>query len=243
MSDEPLSSDLTILPLAESGLLVEFENVIDLAIVERVGALAAALDAANPPGLLDVVPSYRTLLVSFDLVETDGETLTDLILTLATTSQANPAAAGREVVFPVVYGGEFGPDLPDVAAYTGLDPDEVCARHAGATYRVATMGFSPGFGFFVGMPPELTVPRRSSPRTRVPKGSVAIGGAQTGIYPDVLPGGWNIIGRTPLTMFDVSRPEPFLIKPGDTVRFSPVSREEYDAILAREGAGAAGSAS
>ncbi len=243
MSDESLPSDLTILPLAESGLLIEFENVIDFAIVDRVGALAASLIAASPPGLLDVVPSYRTLLVAFDPMLTDGDTLAAIILDLVTTKAARPDAAGREVVFPVCYGGEFGPDLPDVAAYTGLAPDEVCARHSAATYKVATMGFSPGFGFFVGMPPELTVPRRSSPRTRVPKGSVAIGGGQTGIYPDVLPGGWNIIGRTPLTMFDVNRPEPFLIQPGDTVRFSPVSREEYDAILASENAVAIGSPS
>lgn len=242
MSDEPLSSDLTILPLAESGLLVEFANVIDFAIVDRVGALAAALDAASPPGLLDVVPSYRTLLVSFDPVQTDGDVLTAIILDLATAEAIRPVDAGREVTFPVVYGGEFGPDLADVAAHTGLSPEDVCARHAAATYKVASMGFSPGFGFFVGMPPELTVPRRSSPRTRVPKGSVAIGGAQTGIYPDVLPGGWNIIGRTPLTMFDVDRPEPFLIQPGDTVRFAPVTRAEYDAILAGDGAETAGSA-
>jgi KipI family sensor histidine kinase inhibitor len=243
MSDDALSSDLTILPLAESGLLVEFANVIDFAIVDQVGALAAALDAARPPGLLDVVPSYRTLLVSFDPAQTDGDTLTATILELTTDEAVRPAAAGREVIFPVVYGGEFGPDLADVAAHTGLTPDDVCARHAAATYRVATMGFSPGFGFFVGMPPELTVPRRQSPRTRVPKGSVAIGGAQTGIYPDVLPGGWNIIGRTPLTMFDVNRAEPFLIQPGDTVRFAPVTREEYDKILAKENVVGAESAS
>ena len=102
------------------------------------------------------------------------------------------------------------------------------------------MGFAPGFGYLVGLPPELATPRRATPRTRVPAGSVAIGGSQTGIYPSELPGGWTIIGRTPVTLFDVARPEPFLIKPGDTVRFAPISSAEYEAYLAGAGAATTG---
>jgi KipI family sensor histidine kinase inhibitor len=238
MSDDG-AGKLTIRPLAESGLLVEFPNVIEPAVVERVMALTAALDAAEPPGLHDVVPSYRTILLAFDPEATDGATLATLVRQLAGEPSALEVASGRAVTIPVAYGGTHGPDLADVAAHTGLDADAICARHAAATYRVACMGFAPGFGFLVGMPPELTTPRRATPRTRVPAGSVAIGGAQTGVYPDDLPGGWNIIGRTPATLFELSRPEPFLIQPGDIVRFEPITPAEYEARLAatEQGAG------
>lgn len=229
MTVNPAGEALTIRPLAESGLLVEFDNVIEPAVVERVMALTAAIDAAQPPGLQDVVPSYRTILLAFDPAATDGETLGDVVRSLAVAPSALDEVAGRAVTLPVVYGGELGPDLADVSARTGLPPEAVCERHAAATYRVACMGFAPGFGFLVGLPPELATPRRATPRTRVPAGSVAIGGAQTGVYPNDLPGGWNIIGRTPLRLFDVARPNPFLIEPGDTVRFEPISMEAYEA--------------
>ena len=232
MSEDLVAGELNIRPLAESGLLVEFPNVIDPAVVRRVMALTAALEAAQPPGLHDIVPSYRTIQLVFDPVETDGDTLAGVVRQLATGSSPHTTDAGREVTIPVAYGGAQGPDLADVAAHTGLAPDEVCERHAVASYRVACMGFAPGFGFLVGLPPELATPRRASPRTRVPTGSVAIGGAQTGVYPSELPGGWNIIGRTPVTLFDVARPEPFLIKPGDSVRFAPITSAEYEAYLA-----------
>lgn len=230
MSDEAGDTELTIRPLAESGLLVELADRIDPAIVDRVMALTAAIDRAEPPGLVDVVPSYRTILLAFDPVLTDGAVLSAVVRELAKGSPVQRAAPGRDVTIPVVYGGELGPDLTDVAAQAGLAPGEVWERHAAASYRVACMGFAPGFGFLVGLPPELATPRRTTPRTRVPAGSVAIGGAQTGVYPAALPGGWNIIGRTPVTLFDAARPEPFLIKPGDSVRFRPIEMDEYEAI-------------
>jgi KipI family sensor histidine kinase inhibitor len=232
MSEDLAAGELNIRPLAESGLLVEFPNVIEPAVVERVMALTAALDVVQPPGLHDIVPSYRTIQLAFDPLVTDGDTLAGVVRRLAAASSPHSRAGGREVTIPVAYGGAQGPDLADVAAYTGLARDEVCARHAMASYRVACMGFAPGFGYLVGLPPELETPRRATPRTRVPAGSVAIGGAQTGVYPSELPGGWNIIGRTPVTLFDVARPEPFLIKPGDHVRFAPISSAEYEAYLA-----------
>ncbi len=240
MSEDLAAGALHIRPLAESGLLVEFPNVIKPAVVERVMALTAALDAAQPTGLHDIVPSYRTIHLVFDPVQTDGDTLAGIVRQLAAGSSPHTRAAGREVTIPVAYGGAQGPDLAAVAAHTGLAPVEVCARHAVASYRVACMGFSPGFGFLVGLPPELATPRRATPRTRVPAGSVAVGGAQTGVYPSELPGGWNIIGRTPVTLFDVARPDPFLIRPGDTVRFEPISSAEYEAYLAGAGAATTG---
>lgn len=135
---------------------------------------------------------------------------------------------GRFVEIPVCYDGEFGPDLADVARHTGLSVEEVIARHSAVEYRVHCLGFAPGFPYLGGLPPELATPRRATPRQGVPAGSVAIGGAQTGIYPQSSPGGWNVIGRTPLRLFDADREPPALLKAGDRVRFRPITRGEFE---------------
>ena len=173
MSEDLAAGELSIRPLAESGLLVEFPNVIDPMVVEQVMALTAAPEAAQPPGLHDIVPSYRTIQLAFDPVETDGDTLAGVVRQLAAGSSTHESAAGREVTIPVAHGGAQGPDLADVAAHTGLAPDEVCERHAVASYRVACMGFAPGFGFWWGCcrswrrpvapPPALAFPPAPSP--------------------------------------------------------------------------------
>jgi KipI family sensor histidine kinase inhibitor len=134
------------------------------------------------------------------------------------------------VEIPVCYGGDFGPDLDALAAHTQLDACDVVARHARAEYRVAMLGFMPGFPYLLGLDAALHAPRRASPRTRVPAGSVAIGGAQTGIYPRELPGGWQLIGRTPLTLFDAARPRPALLRPGQRVRFRAIEAGEFAAL-------------
>ena len=205
---------LTLRPLAESGILIELGDAIDLGLTSRVMALTAALDAAALPGVYDLVPSYTTILVAFDPVLTDTEAVASDIRRLAATVPSITAPPARTITIPVIYGGDAGPDLDVVAAHTGLAPEAVVARHHGAEYQVACMGFAPGFAFLVGLPPELTTPRRRTPRTRVPVGSVAIGGAQTGIYPLETPGGWHLIGRTPRRLFDPA--------PGRTV--SPATR-------------------
>ena len=141
-----------------------------------------------------------------------------------------PPAAPRDaeaIEIPVCYGGEFGPDLDAVATHCGLEPAEVSARHAAGDYRVAMLGFMPGFAYLLGLDESLHMPRRASPRTRVPAGSVAIGGAQTGIYPRELPGGWQLIGRTPLTLFDPSQAEPALLRPGQRVRFRAIDAAAF----------------
>jgi KipI family sensor histidine kinase inhibitor len=134
------------------------------------------------------------------------------------------------IEIPVCYGDAFGPDLDAVAAHAGLDASDVIERHANAEYRVAMLGFMPGFAYLLGLDPALHAPRRASPRTRVPAGSVAIGGAQTGIYPRELPGGWQLIGRTPLALFDASRTPPALLRPGQRVRFRPIDAGEFAAL-------------
>jgi KipI family sensor histidine kinase inhibitor len=226
----------TIRPLAESGLLVELGDTIAPATTARVMALTGALDAAALPGVLDVVPSYTTVLIAFDPEVADWETLAAGVRRLWADLGEATAAPAREVEIPVAYGGELGPDLADVAAHAGLSPEEVVARHAAAEYVVACMGFAPGFAFLAGLPPALATPRLVKPRTRVPAGSVGIGGAQTGVYPMATPGGWRLIGRTPLRLFDLSRAEPFLLRPGDRVRFAPIDAAAFQEM---EGAMAA----
>lgn len=222
MSTGGVARDVTIRPLAESGLLVELGDAIDPETVAQVMALTAAIDGAAPPGLLEVVPSYATILLAFDPTVTDGDALTETVRRLLASATAVAAPQARLVEIPVVYGGEEGPDLGTVADRVGLPPGEVVRRHAAADYVVACMGFAPGFGFLVGLPPELATPRRTDPRTRVPAGSVGIGGGQTGVYPLETPGGWHLIGRTSLRLFDRDQPEPFLLRPGDRVRFLAV---------------------
>ncbi|MDE3084544.1 MAG: 5-oxoprolinase subunit PxpB, partial [Verrucomicrobiota bacterium] len=143
-------------------------------------------------------------------------------------------APGREIILQVCYGGEFGPDLGEVATHAGIGESEVIALHSGARYRVHVVGFSPGFPYLAGLPVKLHTPRRTTPRTRVPAGSVGIGGAQTGVYPLATPGGWNLIGRTPLRLFRLEKEgEPTLLRPGDCVRFQPISAEEFAAISSK----------
>jgi inhibitor of KinA len=136
--------------------------------------------------------------------------------------------AGATVDVPVCYGGEFGPDIGDVAAFGGCTAEEVVVLHAQIPYRVYMVGFVPGFAYMASVDRRIAAPRRVTPRPAVPVGAVAIAGRQTGIYPTVTPGGWNIIGRTPLKPFDSERQTPFLLQPGDTVIFRPVSRDEYE---------------
>ena len=217
-------------PLAESAVLVELGDAIDPATAARAAALADALRARDLPGVADAVPAYTTVMVVFDPTVTDGPTVAAAARALDTDVVPRP---GRVRRFPVCYGGEFGPDLAEVAAGAGLTPGEVVRLHSGASYRVACMGFAPGFGYLLGLPAALHTPRRATPRTRVPVGSVALGGAQAGIYSLETPGGWHVLGRTPISLFDPAAREPVALRPGDEVRFVPVDRDAYERI-ARE---------
>lgn len=227
-------NDVRVEWLGDRALLLSLGARIALALNARTHVLAAALRLANLSGVIDIVPAYASVAVHYEpLAWSDpasgsppGERLAARVLALARSvpAAAVDAAATEQPVLeiPVCYGGEHGPDLADLARRTGLDRDEVVSRHAGGDYRVAMLGFAPGFPYLLGLDPALHAPRRTSPRTRVPAGSVAIGGAQTGIYPRELPGGWQIIGRTPLTLFDAAREPPALLAPGRRVRFRSI---------------------
>ncbi|WP_213955131.1 MULTISPECIES: 5-oxoprolinase subunit PxpB [unclassified Variovorax] len=202
--------------LGDAALLCELPAPAQLAVQQRIWALAA--EAAQWPGVDEVLPGMNNLTLMFDPALADAEALGERVLTTWPKLKAG-AIASREVEVPVAYGGDEGPDLGDVAAHCGLAPDEVVRRHCAGEYVVYLLGFLPGFAFMGGLPPELATPRRAEPRTSVPARSVGIGGEQTGIYPVASPGGWNLIGRTPLELFDPTAKEPTLLRHGDRVRF------------------------
>jgi KipI family sensor histidine kinase inhibitor len=197
-------------PAGERALLVEVE---DLATVHR---LRAAVRALELPGVVELVCGYRTLLV---VADPDHAGVLDELAARLPELELPPAeqVVGELVEIPVRYDGE---DLPEVARRTGLDAAEVVRRHTAPEYTVAFLGFSPGFPYLVGLDPALAVPRRDTPRTSIPAGSVGLAGDQTGIYPTASPGGWQLIGRTEATLFDPGRDPPALLAPGDRLRFT-----------------------
>ena len=233
---------MKITPLGDSALIVHvYENFASepAAALEAVIDSRERLEAAAIAGVLEYAPAYDSIGVFFnpaDVVKA-GAPAEDILRWLKekiAAALANPAnekenrAQAPLVEVPVCYEGEHAPDLSDVARHTGLPVEEVVRRHCGAEYRVHCIGFVPGFPFLGGLAVELATPRRDAPRKAVPAGSVGIGGAQTGIYPIASPGGWNLIGRTPLRLFDPKRQLPALIAAGDRVQFHPISRAEFD---------------
>jgi KipI family sensor histidine kinase inhibitor len=208
----------------DSLVLVEFESTIAPEVNRRAVALAGAIAAARVPGVRDVVPAYASVGVHVDPLRFDQASL-DAVVSHAWDTAVGAEPPARLVEIPVCYGGTFGPDLAEVAAFAGCSEDDVIARHAAGRYRVYMLGFLPGFAYLGGVDATIAMPRRSAPRTSVPAGSVGIAGRQTGVYPCESPGGWRLIGRTPVAMFDLARPEPALLAPGDVVRFVPTPHD------------------
>lgn len=205
----------------DSALILELEPLIDAGVNARAIAMADAVRRQDVPGVRDVVSTYRSVAVFFDPLRTRLEDVTAALDRGA--AQDASVEASRVVEVPVAYGGELGPDLADVALETGLSEAEVIRRHAESTYRVFMLGFVPGFAYMGTVDESIAVPRRPTPRMRVPAGSVAIAGRQTGIYPQETPGGWRLLGRTRVRPFDASRTPEFLVRSGDHVRFVRVS--------------------
>lgn len=240
--DASAMAEFSIESLAEDALLLRFGDGIDVATNARVHVAARALRDANLEGISDIAPAYATLLLRFDPLAWEGDTLPDLITKALGPGlcrgdepggDSRVTAARKTVEIPVRYGGECGPDLDAIAENARASRDEVIACHVAAAYTVAMLGFAPGFPYLLGLDAALRVPRRANPRTRVPAGSVAIGGSQTGIYPRELPGGWQLIGRTPLVLFDPERDPPCLLAPGDRVRFRAIDANEFARLAER----------
>ena len=209
---------MEIRPASDRSLLVSFGEGISLDLHREVLQFLRAFETV-PPGILNLHPAFASILIDFDPRRWSHAAVEDLVgKRLAEAEGAGPPEV-RAIEIPVRYGGEFGPDLDDVARHTGLPPAEVVRLHASGSYLVYFLGFSPGFPYLGGMPPELATPRLAAPRKRVPAGSIAIGGSQTGVYPVESPGGWRIIGRTELRLFDPQAVPPALLRAGDSVRF------------------------
>jgi inhibitor of KinA len=224
---------IRLLPQGEGGITVELGDAIDPAVNARVHALARAVAHRLRGRVLEVVPSYASLLVIFDPLAVRRAELERRLEALAREIAGAEVEPPRRVVrVPVGYGGAWGTDLDEVARLTGLSPEEVVARHAAPVYRVYLLGFTPGFPYLGGLDPRLACPRMDSPRLATPAGSVALAGLQTGIYPVESPGGWRILGRTPARLFDPApgASRPFLLAAGDGLRFLPVEREAYGEI-------------
>src|SRR5262245_60125122 len=203
----------------DRAFLVTFADRMDGEAARAVRRLSSSLTSLRPPGLVDVHPAYASVLVTFDPRRVDPGHLEIELSRRVERAAEVIEPPPRTVVVPVRYGGEDGPDLDEVARGTGLPRDEVVRRHAGALYEVVFLGFTPGFPYLAGLPAELATRRRGQPRRRVEAGSVAIAGAQAGIYPLASPGGWNVLGRTSLVLFDPARAPQAILAPGDRVRF------------------------
>jgi inhibitor of KinA len=217
-----------ILPVGDSACLVEFGNRIDPEINRRVHALANSIHAASIGGFEGITPAYCSLFVRYDALILTFQNVCDYIhgwMDAAENNFRQPAL----VEIPTVYGGIYGPDLAGLARLHQMTVDEVIQKHSEVEYRVYMIGFTPGFPYLGELDERIATPRLKEPRTYVSAGSVGIAGRQTGIYPIDSPGGWQIIGYTPLKLFDPSRENPSLLSPGDRVRFIPISEENiYD---------------
>ncbi|MEO8026092.1 MAG: 5-oxoprolinase subunit PxpB [Bryobacteraceae bacterium] len=212
---------------SDQALLVEFGDRISVAVSDRVTRLVRLLTEQPIAGLEDMNPAYCSLLVKFDGRRFDHAAIEMALKDRIAQLESAVAAPARTIEIPVCYGGEFGPDLEEVAAMHGLTSSRAIAMHSEVEYRVCFLGFVPGFAYLVGLPDDLATPRLPSPRKRVPPGSVAIGGNQAGVYPFPTPGGWRLLGRTPLTMFRADRDPASVLALGDGVRFVPTSAEQF----------------
>lgn len=226
--------------LGDAALLLRFGDGIDAATNRHVHACAAALHAQTPEWLVDLTPAYACLALHVDVARINvacaagadplGVARDWLVQWLERTSFDANAADTRIVEIPVAYGGDHGPDLAELATHAGIDIDAAIARHTSTIYTVAMLGFAPGFPYLLGLDASLAMPRLATPRTRVVAGSVGIGGVQTGVYPNDGPGGWRLIGRTPLRLFDAQRDPPSLLQAGDRVQFVAIDAAMFAAM-------------
>jgi len=226
------------LTAGDRAVVVEYGDAIDEATNLCVRRLASALSARRDPGVVEIVPTYRSLMVHYDPLRLSRGQVEAIVLDAGQHLAGITLPPSRVIEIPTVYGGDYGPDLGDVAVWGGIPEDEVIAIHCGREYLVYMMGFMAGFPYLGGLSPRIAMPRLSSPRTKVPAGSVGIAQEQTGIYPTETPGGWRLVGWTPVRIFDAAREPPVLFEAGDYIRFVPATGEQVQAIAARIAAGA-----
>ena len=230
-------TDLRFVPAGDRAFVVELGDGISPELNRKVHSLCRAIEKLGMAGVLDLVPTYRSILINYDPLTLPPDELEERVRELTQDLDETPTAASRVVELPTSYGGDHGPDLGYVAGHNGLTEDEVIALHSSTDYPVYMMGFTPGFTYLGGMSEKIATPRLQTPRTAIPAGSVGIAERQTGVYPIESPGGWQLIGRTPVRLFDPSKRPPVIAEPGDYIRFVPVSTDEYLRILEEVGNG------
>ena len=216
----------------DSALVIEFGNEISVDINKKIRKMMDDIKKENIDGIVELVPTYCSLLINYDVLKIDYNTLVEKLKTFLNNDLET--AEGEEVTLveiPTLYNDEFGPDLSYVAEYNKLSKEEVIKIHTGTDYLVYMLGFMPGFTYLGGMSEKIATPRLESPRLQIYSGSVGIAGKQTGMYPSISPGGWRIIGRTPLKLYNPDSDTPVYISSGDYVRYVSISEEEYNEIL------------
>jgi KipI family sensor histidine kinase inhibitor len=234
----PMTSYPRFMPAGDMGLVVELGGDVSLETNARVRALDRLVAEAAIPGVIETLPTNRSVLVVFEPLVVSTRNLERALRALASRIPDAPEEpAGRSWLIPTIYGGDFGIDLAPVAASLGLDEAALIVRHAARDYRVFMIGFQPGFAYLGALDPSLAVSRRDEPRAVIPAGTVSIAGAQTVINSVAAPSGWNLIGRTPVRLFDPDRSQHFLLAAGDLVRFKPVPAEAWAALDARAASG------
>ncbi|MDO9562903.1 MAG: 5-oxoprolinase subunit PxpB [Bradyrhizobium sp.] len=215
-----------LLPSGDSAITVEFSRNIDDAANQRVLALDRVIARQPIAGVTETVPTYRSLLVHYDPLRIGFDALSEQLVALAKLP-VPPVTTARRWRIPVVYGGEHGIDLEDVARTLNITPDKIVARHVAGDYRVAMIGFTPGWSYLSGLDSQLHMPRRQNPRLLTPAGTISIGGVQTGVQCLAGPSGWHLLGRTPVRTYQLHREPTFLLEPGDAVTFSAVDAKTF----------------
>lgn len=218
----------------DRGLLVEYGDGIDPAVNSKVRSMAVVMEQNMPEGVLETIPTYRSLLLVYDPSDTNPAILKKILNKLEERLGEIKIPPPETVEIPVCYGGEFGPDIKNVAESNNLTVEEVVRLHSEPEYLIYMVGFTPGFPFLGGLSEALHTPRLETPRTFVPQGSVGIANAQTGIYPVASPGGWQLIGRTPTKLFAPERSNPFLYQAGDRIKFNSISMKDFTRLAKEE---------
>lgn len=224
------NNSVKIIPSGDSGILIRFGNTITEEINKKVHDLQLNLETMKTEGIIEMVPAYTDLLILYNPLKNSFKSMSQSIEEAIEKPKSSKTQQQRLIKIPTCYEGEYGADLDEVSKNTGLSKDEIVKIHSSSKYLVYMLGFTPGFSYLGGMDERIACPRKKIPRQDIPAGSVGIADKQTGIYPIESPGGWQLIGRTPLNLFDPSREEIFLCKAGDQLQFVPISKNEFESI-------------
>lgn len=221
------NENIRILTAGDSSLLIEFGKIISPDINRKIAATVQLIKAQQTPGVVDIIPAFCSLLINYDPRVISYEEIRDRMQTILKIDVKADAARKKIYEIPVCYGGEFGPDLDNIAQHAGLSPEEVIQIHSSRDYLIYMLGFLPGFCYLGGLDERIHTPRLANPRLKISAGSVGIGGSQTGIYPLDSPGGWQLMGMTPVKTYDPQREVPILVEAGDYIRFIPIDKDEF----------------